>query len=370
MTDVVEVNDLTTLRTYHLAWTALHGETRGASFFQTFEWFENYWNHCGEGKRMRVLVVRADGRPIGIVPLVEQTEATHVGRVRVLTYPLDSWGPWFGPVGASQAAILALAMRHVASRPKTWDVFRPRWTAHETHDRGRTECAMRLAGLRPAVATDTTTSVVETGGFENWEAYLASRTRKARRELRRQRRKLHSEHDVEYVRYRPEPLRNGGGDPRWDLFRECMQVAEQSWQAESTTGNTLCHRSVACMVHDAHEQAARLGMVDVNLLYVDGQPAAYLYGYHCRGEVYALRTGYDPRVTIGAGAVLLGHIVEDSIARRDTSLDLGPGDYEFKRRLRTATPSSTSLTYVAPHAWRPRALEAAKWCVRKLGGAA
>lgn len=366
MADVIEVNDIASLQSYHLAWTALHAETPRASYFQTLEWLENYWNHCGEGKRLRVLIVLVEGRPIGILPLVELTETTKLGPVRVLTYPLDNWGPWFGPIGMNQTATLAQAMKHLARTPRTWDVFAPRWTAHDTTDRGRTEHSMRLAGLTAIVEDDQTTSVIELDRFADWETYLASRSAKVRHEVRRQRRQLMKGRRVEFVRHRPEALRHGDGEPRWDLYQDCIAIAEKSWQAVSRTGNTLCHGTVAAQLADAHEQAARLGMLDMSVLYLDGKPAAYYYAYCCNGEVLGLRTGYDPNLADGAGAVLLGMVIEDSLSRGDRRLDLGVGPEGYKARLRTTVETSSRLTHIAATAWRPWALRAARWWTSRL----
>jgi hypothetical protein len=299
------------------------------------------------------------------VPLVELTEMSKLGPVRMLTYPLDNWGPWYGPIGLQQTATLAVAMKHLARTPRTWDVFVPRWTAHETDDRGRTERAMRLAGFPVTIEDDQSTSAIDLTHFADWDAYLRSRTAKVRHEIRRQRKRLTRGRQIEFVRHRPEALRHGGGDPRWDLYRDSVVIAEQSWQAVSRTGNTLCHGAVAEQFLDAHEQAARLGMVDMSLLYIDGRPAAYYYGYCCKGEVLGLRSGYDPKVATGAGAVLLGLVIEDSLARGDRRLDLGVGPEAYKARLRTTVETSNRLTHIARGAWRPRALRAVKWCVSR-----
>ena len=72
--------------------------------------------------------------------------------------------------------------------------------------------------------------------YDDWEDYLASRTSKWRHELRRQFRVLEQLGDVEFVRHRPESAACGDGEPRWDLYDECLQVAAKSWQGRSTTG--------------------------------------------------------------------------------------------------------------------------------------
>ncbi len=377
MTDVVEINSIEALRSYHLAWTALHAETPRATFFQTFEWLENYWQHCGGHQRLRVLIVRASGRPIGILPLVERVESSRLGPVRVLTYPLDNWGTWYGPIGPNQTATLALAMKHLAAQPRTWDVFAPRWTAHDTTDRGCTEHAMQIAGMTPAVEKQGSTSVIEFDRFTNhqsqsdggWNAYLQSRTKKVRHELLRQRRQLDKQGKVAFHRFRPEPHRCGDGDPHWEVYEDCLAVAEKSWQATSKSGNTLCHGSVAELLADAHDVAARLGMLDMCLLTVGGKPAAYYYAYHCDGRIFGLRTGFDPSIPGGAGSVLLGRLIEDSFARGDKRLDLGVGPEAYKRRLRTSVETSSQLTHIARGAWRPQALRVAKKIVRRLGRA-
>ena len=298
MADVVEINDIDELRSYHLAWTALHAETPGASFFQTLEWLTTYWRHAGEGQRLRVLVVRSDGRPIGIVPLVERNEPSRFGPVRVLTYPLDDWGAWYGPIGRSLTATLTLAMKHVARAPRTWDVFEPRWIDQHGVDRGRTERAMRLAGLVSAASASQDSSVIECGRVGDWGSYLASRSAKTRHELLRQRRRLEGRHRVEHVRVRPAPLREGDGDPHDGLYGACLQISRRSWQATSPNGNTLCQEGVAPFLRNAHEQAARLGMLDLNLLRVDGRPAAYFYAYHPPRRSRRPANGVRPR---GAG---------------------------------------------------------------------
>lgn len=365
-TDVVEVNRIEDLSSYHLAWSALHAETPAASYFQTLEWLTAYWAHHGEGKRLRVLIVRCDGKPIGIVPLCEITEVGRLGPVTVLTYPLDEWATTYGPIGRFATATMAMALRHIAQTPRTWDVFEPRWTAHHATDHGRTERAMRLAGFHPTVTDDWQTSIVNCDQFDNWESYLASRSSKSRHELRRQRRQLDRSGVVEHLHYRPDPMRHGGGDPRWDLFDHCVAVSRLSWQATSNTGNTICHEDVQPLVRDAHEQAARLGMLDLHLLTIDGQPAAFFYGYHCHGRTLGLRTGYDPSAPKGSGAVLFGRVIQRSFELGDAAIDLGAGDESYKTRFRTSVEVSSRLSHIPVAAWRPRAISFARRCWRQL----
>ena len=51
------------------------------SVFQSLDWLICYWNHFGDGQRLRVLVVMSQGAPIGILPLIVRRKSTRAGRL-------------------------------------------------------------------------------------------------------------------------------------------------------------------------------------------------------------------------------------------------------------------------------------------------
>ncbi len=364
MAEVIEINDIHELGAYRMAWKALFAETPDASFFHTFDWLSIYWQHYGEGQKLRVLVVKAAGQVIGIVPLCVRRQRHKVGVVRTLCYPLDGWGNVFGPIGANQAATLALAMKHIAQTPRDWDNILLSWVAHDTTDRGRTHRAMDLSGLRPELGEGQSTSVIDLA--EDWEDYLASRNSKTRHELRRHLRRIDELDGVEYVRHRPAALRAGDGDPAWDLYEMCEQVAAESWQSTVDDGNTLTHNQYRDFYRDTHAAAARLGMVDMNLLLVKGEPIAFNYNYHHNRRLVGLRMGYDKRhPKYGAGYSLIAKLLKDSCARGDEFLDLGIGEQDFKRRIRTRQHFTQQLTYSPLTSWRCQVLRFGHWLRRE-----
>jgi len=332
MTYVEEINRIEDLAAYRPLWHRLLAETEGASFFHTLEWLEIYWKHFGADQKLRTLIVHAGQRPIGILPLVVRREATKVGRLRILTYPLHDWGSFYGPLGADPAATLAAALEHCRHGRRDWDIVELRWLDQPAC--GPTALAMRGAGFCPQRSTWNRTAVVEfTGTFDD---YMASRTRKWRSNYRRSERCLAKLGSVGYVRYRPGGELRGETDPRWDLYNACEAIARRSWQGASTDGTTLTHASVRPFFREAHAAAAKAGMVDVNLLYLAGRPAAFAYNYHHDGRLYGVRAGYDAAVSReGAGGVLLVRAIRNSFQRGDNLFDLGVGSLEGKRHLAT-----------------------------------
>ena len=358
MAEVIEVNDLETLEAYRDQWCALFDKTPSATFFQTLDWLKLFWQHFGEGQKLRVLVVADQGQVIGIVPLWVETSAHKLGRLRTLGYPLDAWGNFYGPLGDRPQETLTAAMRHLASTPRDWDRIALDWVSHESTDNGTTERAMVVAGLRPELHPSDVTSMVDLSA--GWDAYVATRGPKTRHRLRNNLRQVERDSRVEYIRHRPLPAVTGDGDPRWDLYDLCEQVAERSWQSGSTDGNTLCHPRYRDFYRATHAAAARLGMLDVNVLLVDGRPVAFGYNYVTRGQVTGLRMGYDAD-TSGAGLLLLAAQLHDSCRRGDELVDLGIGDQPFKQRLRSSTESIYQLTHTPLTAVRSQALRLGHW---------
>ena len=365
MAEVHEVNDLEELAGYRLLWNSWLPQTPRATFFNTLEWLDTYWRHFGHDQQLRVLVVRSGGSDVGILPLCVRTERHRFGRMRVLGYPLDDWGPWYGPIGSNRAATMLAAMQYLRNSERDWDAIDLRSNGPPASDGGRARRSMQVVGLLSQEQPYQTMSIVDLGG--DWEEYLAGRSCKHRHEIRRVLRRVFGDDDVQYIRHRPAPARDGDGDPRWDLFAMCQQVALASWQATMTNGNTLTHERVRHFLRDAHQIAAHNGMLDLNLLLVDDRPAAFAYNYHYDGRVTGLRMGYDPTVGCsGLGTALLVRTLEDSFTRGDASYDLGPGEARFKRQFRTRTETSYRLTYWPLGSWRSQAVRLAHWARQRL----
>ena len=366
MADVLEINDIHQLEQYRLAWNALLPKTPKASFFHTLDWLKLYWKHFGQSQTLRVLIVRSEGNVIGIVPLCVKTEHYHVGKVRVLTYPLNDWGAWYGPIGPNQAASMHLAVKHLQSTPRDWDMVDLRWTAAPSEDYCSHANACEASDWHPQITPYQQSALIEIAD-NTYEQYLASRSKKWRHETRRQARVLARRGTVTFERHRPDPATQGDGEPRWDLYEDCLRISQKSWQGRSTTGNTLCHRDVRDFLKECHALAAKLGMLDIAVLKVDGVAVAFQYNYHYQGRVFGLRMGFDrDYAKQSVGKVLLSRMIEDSFEREDHSINLGVGDYDYKHRYQTHTETSYRITCYPHLALRSQGVRLTRWLKQKI----
>lgn len=357
MVEVVEISDIEELSSYRMLWNSMFAGTPNASFFLTIDWLETCWRHFGHDQKLRVLIPYAAGEPLGILPLCVRREKHRLNTVRVLTYPLDNWGTWYGPIGPNPAATMMAAMQHIRRTKRDWDMIELRWVAGDATEGGKSARALRIAGMLSEKREYQQTSIVDLPS--DWNEFLAKKSPQLRRQFRHAVRELEGGR-AEFVRCRPAPAAEGDGDPGWDYYDMCESVARASWQADVTHGNTLTHDCVRGFFRDAHAAAARLGMADISVLKIEGRPAAFLYGYHCRGNVTALRTGFDSAVS-GAGNSLMLQAFADSCRRGDRTIDFGSGEREHKRRLRTRTESTYRLTYTPIDSWRSQAVRLSRW---------
>jgi len=364
MSHVVEVNHIEQLGAYRLLWKSLFAQTRGASFFQTLDWLETYWRHFGENQKLRVLIVSSRGTPIGIVPLTVIRERTRVGRIRVLTYPLHDWGTFYGPIGPNPTATLLAAMRHIRDARRDYDMLDLRWTDTNRHDRHRTQRAMQLAGFQGREAPWKETAIVDVSG--TWDDFLRARPSKFRENLRRARRRVERLGGATHVRYRPLGTAYGDGDPRWDLYDACADLTQRTWQGASRTGTALSHESVRHFFRATHAQAAKSGMIDVNLLMLRGRAIAFCYNYHHDGYVCGLRAGYDPELAhVSPGHLLLAEMLRHSFDGDDHTFDLGPGSSRAKRPWTTRVARSYRYTHYSLAAPRSQLLRLKHWIFRQ-----
>lgn len=405
MADIVELNQIEALVPHRPRWTHLLLRTPGAGFFQSLEWLEAYWRHFGAGRRLRVLLISQRGEICAIVPLVVRRCATRLGSLRMVLWPLDAWGTYYGPIGPDPRWALALAIDYLKSSPRDWDVI-------DLKHLGSVEAGASdsLETLPHDVAgctfrTDDRTAVIDFAG--GWDHYVQTRSAHWRRNFRAAERRLLLRGDVRFERFRPEaavewspsdhpaavatlasecggacllPALGGSGlpercsspaarestDPRWDLFDACLQVAAASWQASAVRGTTLSSPSIGGFLRDVHEAAAALGALDVCLLWCGDRPIAFQYNYCWKGRLFGLRQGYDPDFArYSVGLVLMGMAVRDSFERGDCLLDLGVGSLDCKTPWAARLVNVGRLSCYPPGAVRAQLLRLGRWLRRR-----
>ena len=302
-----EIRDVEKLESYRLAWTALWRAGRRPWFSQSIDWVAAFVRLQSDRVALRTLFISDDEELLGIVPLVLTTESTRGGPLRTLRYPLFEGFGCCGPIGSQPTFVLLEAMQYLARHADEWDVLDLAGIDVEEVDHGRTKTALHVARIGAEIGPWQTRRVVSLRTPED-AARLASRIDQLPVRSR----------CFEYVRYRPEGAMHGDDEPRLELFDDCLGVARAGDDGAQSVlvGHAL--------LRGIHETAARNGTLDVNLLYFDDEPAAFVYGYACDDCVTVIDAGMDRRFAAEhVDDALATAMLKDSLARGDRLIDLG-----------------------------------------------
>ncbi len=326
------------LEPYRVEWGRLLSVTPHASWFQSFSWFEMRWKHRLETDvALKVLMVKAGDRLIGIVPLVVQKRATALGSVRKLRFPVENWCSYYGALGVDPEMIMSEAAGYFRDSKNPgaegFDLIEftnlPDYRAENGAPSSSPEPILTgLPSGRHEVLECSEVAMLYLEG--DWESYWESRKaqKNRRRNVERCARRLGELGEVTYLRSRPEP----GSAPDWSLYESCEKLASMSWQDGLVGGHTLHHEAVKPFLRDVHEAAVKDGGSDLTLLMLDGRPVAFTYGYYFQGYVDLMRVGFDPALAkFAPGNVLWTRLIEDSYALGDKILDYGPSCLDYKK---------------------------------------
>jgi len=347
MNKVVVIKDTEQLvKEFSGDWQRLHGETPHAGFFQSLEWFAARSRHPAEDDDgFRTYIVFENGRPGGIIPMVIKNHRTKAGLIRKLRFPDDGWCSFYGPLGADPEKTIAAVSAFI-------------WKDNEDKlDLAEFTTLPEYAANQPPQVERSTRggqvisecSHIAILNLENdWDTYWESRRaqKNRRRNVERCERRLAELGEITYVRHRTE---KPGGDPRWDLFEECVELARNSWQDGLVDGTTLHHDGVKNFVHDVHQGAVDAGALDMNVIYLEGRPIAFVYGYHYHGYLDLMKVGFNPALAkLAPGNALWTRLIKDSFLRGDRVLDFGPSCLDYKKFWITNLETSHQIVQYAP----------------------
>jgi hypothetical protein len=333
MFHIAEINAPAQLASFSLVWQSLWDRTRARSFFQTRDWLDCYWNQFGEDRKFRVIMVLSAERPIGIVPLVIKRTQTALGSLRVLTYPLDGWGPFFGPIGFDPTATMLGALKHLAQTPRDWDLLDLR-AIDNRRDKGRTAHAFRLAGLPMTQRPWEMNREIPLGEWTTGDQFLL------RRRLKDAEKSLRAQGLIEFERSRSlvadpwEAARSRG------LLEDALPLLAEN--NESADWLTEVHRAALCGL-----------AADVCVLRVGGHVAAAALNAVAAETVTPIAINVHRELPYAARIVFMGRMLFDGLDRGDTSCLFGPRTTTWSANWLPVERPSDRLTHFAK--FKPRA---------------
>jgi len=304
-------------------WTELLAASEMDALFLTWEWLFSWWRHLAADCELRLLVLRREGKLLGIAPLA-------LRRASLLQLPPVAALQFLGS-GVAGSDYLDLIVRR-GHEVEVVDSVR-RWLEAA----GRPLSLMRMRTEGPGA---TLVERMSQTGWRAWcgarevcpfaslrgqsfDSYLAGLGSEHRYALRRKLKRVEGRADARFELARTEAERQAALESLFELHAS-------RWQSRGDAG-AFATPALRAFHHEFSRVALAAGWLRLWLLRFDAVPVAAVYGFLYRRRFYFYQGGFDPAFSRDSvGMVLLGVAVRAAIEEGTDELDLLHGTERYK----------------------------------------
>lgn len=312
------------------AWNELLASSASNGVFLTHEWLASWWKHLAEGRRLSILVARDNERLTGILPLAER----QADYARMMPRTLEFLGS--GVIGSDYLDAIIEPGREDEVNTAFADYFHSRGLMLQLSQLRTGSCLVSsLAKSLTAcgwAASDTKLNIcpyIDLQG-KTWETFLSGIGPNIRKNLNRYLRLLPKNFEMRVDCARMPKEAAAALDIVIDLHRKRWEAAGTS-EAFQTPAVNAFH-------HDFARLAAERGWLRILLVWLNGRPAASLYGLLYGQKFYFYQSGFDPEFSKhSVGVAVMGLAIKTAIDEGALEYDFLHGDEEYKFHWATAT---------------------------------
>ena len=333
--------DFNAVRCFEDEWDAF--AARAGDMFCTLTWYETWWRHFGDRRRLEVHVFREGDELVALLPIVRYT--LRVAGIPLRMVQLVGCDHALAAAGlAIKRACIEPVMRALTAsltRTGPWDLL---------HLGPMRSYALEVPRIGHACAAVSDVDAVIIGNRdgcqtiyplpETYERYIAGMSGSERRNIGRCERRLADSHTVELSFPHTLDEVEAALDHLVELHQELWKTKGRLGQFEEWPAFEPFYRDM-CRVQ---QEAGRLVLVQLN---VDGRPVGVEGGYAFGPRVHAIIRGYDPGEEwnkYSFGRILHCGMAREAIRRGAKLLDDGGGAFEYKHRLGGKLACARSVT--------------------------
>lgn len=298
---VVEtVSDYEALLALGPAWNRLVDEAEIDHPFLRHEWIVTWWESFGTGKQLHVLVVKANGEPVAIAPLMLWRGPLYGLMVRRLELIANVHSQRADFIVGRWADEVYRALWDCLARQRgMWDVLvLPQLPAGSPTLTSLPRLAA-VDGCRSGIWPSTDSPCLSLRG--TFEAYLGGLARKHRSNLRNRLKRLGQVGEValEVVSHGPQ---------LGEAFEEGLRLEALAWKGRAGTA-IRCHSELHLFYGRLAARAARRDWLRLHFLTVGARRIAFAYMLCFKKRLFLLKPGYDPAYAAYSPSSLLLYMV-------------------------------------------------------------
>ena len=335
-------------------WNETAERARIAHPFLRHEWIRTWWDSFGEGRDLRVIVVRSDGRIAAIAPLVVETARMYGLSIRRMRLMHNDHTPRADFIVAEPGERCYRALWWaLMDCSHTWDVLQLGQLPGESTTTAWISELAAASGCTTGVWRSSESPFLELTG--TWDQYTGRLTGKFRQNVRNRIARLRRTAEPQL-----EVIHGGTGLER--AIADAVRLEESGWKRRA---GTLIESDPA--VHGFYrrfaERAAERGWLRLLFLTLAGRRIAASYSLRYGDRLFLCKTGYDPEFdTCSPFKVLTYFILRDAFAEGLVEVDF-LGDLEVWKQEWTRRARSHQWLFVFSSAARARVIYPLKFKV-------
>lgn len=342
-------------------WDRLLDDSASDGIFLSWDWVRAWCRHFAADRGLCVITVREGGDLIGVAPLAHRWERP----LPLLRLPAIQ----FLGSGSVGSDYLDLIVRR-GCETRAVDLLTDRI--------GSLGLPIRLVHLLEGACTDRLVAGMEQRGWacsaapvnvcpyidlsdRTWPAYLAGLGPEHRYNFERRLRNLGKRQTFAYERVDSERRRQV-------VFPLLVALHHLRWSRRGGS-DALNEKRLVAFHDEVSREALRRGRLRLFMLWVDGHPAAGLYGFMHNGVFSFYQSGFDPRFSRqSVGLVAMGLTIRSAIEEGAREFDLLHGDEPYKSHWASRRRSLREIRMLPPdlRGWLLRGA----WSLRRAAGAA
>jgi CelD/BcsL family acetyltransferase involved in cellulose biosynthesis len=340
------IDDAQTFEKLGAEWNALLGTGRSDCVFLTWEWLFTWWKHLSAEKKLSILAVRRGPELVALAPLALSPRGL---RRLSLFRSLE-----FLAAGSVGSDYLDLIVRRDEEREALDELSQHLIEKNFTLDLRQLKrasslsqaMAVRLQERRGWSIVETKTELcpfIDLAG-RSWTSYLASLGSQHRYNFNRRLKNLRKQFDVRF-----EPARTE--EERRKALALLIALHRMRWSERG--GSDGLHTPALLAFHEEFTRLAlERGWLRLFVLWLDGKPAAALYGIRYGRVFYFYQSGFDSAYAKHSiGMVAMGLAIQSAIEEGAEEYDMLHGGEAYKFQWARETRELARLELYSPSAY-------------------
>jgi len=316
-------------------WNRLLERHAEQTMFLTWEWLYAWWKHNLEGRELWLLTAWQKNDLVGIAPLMLSNTRKHGMPFRLLqTLGTPNTDHSDFIAANDDPEIVTLLCQYIFDQKDKWDAIELNEHKDEDANTRIITNLLESSGLILNIKSNLHQHVEITG---SWDDYFKSLSRNMRRDIEKSIRHAKENHTLDLKYFR-------GTEVCWEHFETFFEINQNGSFPEKyeSEKERSFHREL-------FELTREKNLIEIIILYLDGKPVAFDYGFNLNGRFEDWRTGYDKNYAEqSVGKVLLIMLLKDLFDHGYRDFDFLRGEYDHKDRWKPSSHKFLNMIAIRP----------------------